>query len=79
MVVFEAVSKALDSESYKEEICKGVDNFGGVDGSIIVLESKRMLASGQTLSIIHVAHHKQSSKSLHASSHQFMVDVASPQ
>ena len=43
MFKFEAVSNAFDSERYKEKVRKGIDDFGGVDGRIIVLETKHEL------------------------------------
>lgn len=40
MLVFEAVPNAFNSESYEDEIRKGIDDFSGIDGSIVVLKKK---------------------------------------
>jgi hypothetical protein len=37
MLVFQTVSNALDSQEYKEQIREGVDNFGGINGGIVIL------------------------------------------
>ncbi len=41
MFVFEAIPDALDSESYKKEVRKCIDNLCGIYSRIVILDGKR--------------------------------------
>jgi len=37
MFVLQAISYAFDPQSYEEQVRKGIDDFGGVYGGIVIL------------------------------------------
>lgn len=68
MPIFYTASDTFDAQVHKEEVCHGIDNFGSIDGRIVILNArsaKTRCCNGDIAG--------------DTSSHQLMVDVCGNQ